>query len=668
MPYLDKFHLDKSSKKYLCPGCGKKTFVIYVNAETKIAINEHAFGRCDRENHCSYHVKPDFKTKEGSKTLVTNIIYPSEDVLKTILEKPSPLHKFLQDKISPEFLYQHGVYSDKGLTAYVFRNIEGKLCNIKWFKYLDDGHRDKEFQSFSIKQPAQRNEYVEEKFTVCLFGENELDQAKKKIVCVVESEKTKVIAQFYYPEFDWAACGSANGLSDGSEGTADKITPLKGRTVYWIGDADKASRGKMREMEKTKKQEWFWCSSIRNGIKYIDDFHVVDLWPDRDDGYDIGDALLEGLKPEIKPTWSKAQQDKRYKSYCPPSDVRMKKEYEGGLQIGETSCINNDFDNVYSWMRTHVNSFYGWSKDGKSLMTEFLSIVKAKKSGWKTCMFKQEDMGSFFENGKAQVTADRIYAKLVWMYTGITPFEHFAKKNNTPLLPWEKYQEVMQWIKDHFFIVYPTDRKYRNILDEFLFFYETFGIDHFVIDPWNTVGLDNIDRGDERLVQAFVHAKEFVLKTNSVMSIVNHPGSRHEVKEKNGAYKVVSQFMQLGGSAWDIKMDGQFSCHRPFRHKVANDPRVHFYNLNQRDSEIVGAERGCYEKIEFDRKRRQYYFDGLCPIDGSFKNPIQAEIEYTPSWKKGRKKKDKSFDEHVQQDWTAPVSQTSDLPDWVTEK
>jgi hypothetical protein len=303
-------------------------------------------------------------------------------------------------------------------------------------------------------------------------------------------------------------------------------------------------------------------------------------------------------------------------------------------------------------------------------MTDFLSVVKAKKDGWKSCMFKQEDMGSY--NG--DLSANAIYDKLVWTLTGVTPFEKYAKAHNCPLLPWDKHQEALEWIKKHFFIVSPKNRKYRNVLDEFMFFYEVFGIDQFVIDPWITIILDEMERGDERLVQAFLACKEFVQKTNTVMNIVSHAGSRHETKEKGGAFRVVTQFMQLGGAAWDIKMDGQFSIHRPFRHKDPNDPRVNLWNLKQRDSELVGAERGVYKKIELDRNRRQYYFDGVCPIDGSTKIPkqedpqdTQTEIRYTPTWHQEKKKKKNgaSFDQHIKQDWAQPIE--SDVPPWVTD-
>jgi len=52
-----KYTLDKSSKKYVCPNCNKKTFVNYVNTETGNYLTDN-YGRCDREQNCNYHKAP----------------------------------------------------------------------------------------------------------------------------------------------------------------------------------------------------------------------------------------------------------------------------------------------------------------------------------------------------------------------------------------------------------------------------------------------------------------------------------------------------------------------------------------------------------------------------------------------------------------------------------
>ena len=63
----NRYFLDKSSKKFFCPNCGKKTFVKYVDSETGDYVDDSC-GRCDRENNCHYHLPPrDFFDKNPGK-------------------------------------------------------------------------------------------------------------------------------------------------------------------------------------------------------------------------------------------------------------------------------------------------------------------------------------------------------------------------------------------------------------------------------------------------------------------------------------------------------------------------------------------------------------------------------------------------------------------------
>ena len=52
-----RYSLEKGSKKHLCPNCGKKTFVYYIDTQTNGYLPEQ-YGRCDRESKCSYHLNP----------------------------------------------------------------------------------------------------------------------------------------------------------------------------------------------------------------------------------------------------------------------------------------------------------------------------------------------------------------------------------------------------------------------------------------------------------------------------------------------------------------------------------------------------------------------------------------------------------------------------------
>lgn len=298
-------------------------------------------------------------------------------------------------------------------------------------------------------------------------------------------------------------------------------------------------------------------------------------------------------------------------------------EKEEGIQRGDPCRIDAlKGRGGFAWMRGHVNGWYGWPSDGKSTFSEFLTILKARVDGWKFCMFKPEDMDTVRNSsGEAEIKANAIYKNLAWMLTGKPWDAQYAEINKVQPMTEEEEDAALKLIKKHIFVIYPDEREVDALLDCCMYMYKTYKIDAFWWDPWNEVELSNEDRGDDRLTKPFRKIKKFAMKTDTNFNLVSHPKSMMDVKEKDGSFKVVNQFMQLGGAGWDIKMDGQFSIHRPFRHRDPNDPWVHFYNLKQKQAERVGVKRGVADDIMFDELKRCYYFNGINPMDGTVIDP-----------------------------------------------
>jgi hypothetical protein len=362
------FGLDPSSRKYTCPQCKQKTLVAYLDNESGQPVDQYQYGRCDRENNCGYHHAPwmdqEYKHKSFTPKPDPETVYilPPLETIEKITKRTktcvSPLHKFCNKlTISNEHLLRFGVYSDENKTVYVFRDQEGTIVNLKWFKYKEDGHRDKDFKSFSLKTPPvppqskESEKIVVEKYRICLFGEHLLDKDKARVVAIVESEKTAAIASFFYPQFDWVSCASNNGLTD------SKIQALHNRTVYWLCDADPAGR-------KNK--------SIERATAYLNEFYVVDLFPDRNDGYDIADAIVDGLRPEIKPTYKPSERAKEVK-------VENADAYEYDLPKG---C---DFETV-KW---DIRKYMHFEHEGK------IFIVR-KRKGTNNAFGEEKGIATFF--------------------------------------------------------------------------------------------------------------------------------------------------------------------------------------------------------------------------------------------------------------------------------
>jgi len=264
--------------KISCPKCGhKKCFRKYKNLPRD-------YGKCERINSCGYHNIPNGQMNGGhyppTATTVPavpeieyKIIYPEEALCSTVIaNQTSMFHEVCKNKLSiaDEHFKKWNIGSRGTETAFVYMDINKQPLNIRFVEYDERCNRSKEKTPYSLSAKNYS------KYKLCLFGEHLLTD---KTVCLVESEKTAFIASHYYPQFDWLATGSRNGLTD------DKISVLQNRQVLFLPDADVAGREN---------------SSIKTLERHSINFNFIDLFPDRNDGYDLADAIFDGLHPEIK--------------------------------------------------------------------------------------------------------------------------------------------------------------------------------------------------------------------------------------------------------------------------------------------------------------------------------------------------------------------------------
>lgn len=293
------FRLEKHPKKKgTCPSCNTpRAWRYYEDGEGK-RLDER-FGICDRANKCGYQVLPDGQALRSTAAIADEpieTVLPDATLSTTLLEKvkdlSSTFHKWCNRLlIHGDHLQRWRVGTDGDRTIFVHLNQHGQVVNAKWFRYQPDGRRDKATEPFTLKQPPKS---AKQRFGQCLYGIHLLRAPDQLVpVCVVESEKTAVLASHYYPQFDWVACGAANGITD------EKIGALVGRKVWWICDADGNQPHptlKGRTTEGGRRN-----SSIRKLSTWGIEHEIIDLFPDRHDGYDLGDAIRDGVRPDIVP-------------------------------------------------------------------------------------------------------------------------------------------------------------------------------------------------------------------------------------------------------------------------------------------------------------------------------------------------------------------------------
>ena len=215
--------------------------------------------------------KPLGKAAEKPQT----VPFPEQEFQSYMAHKQNHLIAYLEQELGIPYSYikswclRHGRI---GRVVFGYTDGQGKPLNIKRVPYLKNGKRDRSKTIFYAKPKSGNAKYAQ-----ALFG---LSRLSGKPVAIVESEKTAIIAGHFYPHFDWLALGGSSATG------TEKLKVLKGKEGIILMDADKAGR----QGTLAKKLE----------LLDIEGFTALDLFPDREDGYDLADALADGLRPELK--------------------------------------------------------------------------------------------------------------------------------------------------------------------------------------------------------------------------------------------------------------------------------------------------------------------------------------------------------------------------------
>ena len=156
------------------------------------------------------------------------------------LESPT-IERLMQD-------YALGATKD-GSVIYWQIDTKGRVRTGKVMKYNPEtGHRLKDAGGINwIHSIMKKQNLLPENYNLvqCLFGEHLLRMYPNKVVALVESEKSALIASGVYPDYVWLATGGKSQLS------INKLKTLKGRTVIMFPDVDSFEywTGKAKEVE-----------------------------------------------------------------------------------------------------------------------------------------------------------------------------------------------------------------------------------------------------------------------------------------------------------------------------------------------------------------------------------------------------------------------------------
>lgn len=335
------YTLDKSSKKFICPSCDKKSFVRYKDSKGHYHEDVN-FGRCDREVNCAYlNVPNDGNTETGEvkefepKKILLPSFIPFKFIEQTWTDyKFNPFTLWLVEKFGDaetvELIkrYRWGVDNTsiytRTYTIFWQLDYNGNARSGKMIKYGNDGRRDKDSVTtwFHKKTDGGKPLFNDFNLQQCFFGEHLLSLDLRKPIAIVESEKTAIIASKFIDKYIWIACGGLTQIGRG------KSEILKNRSVTLFPDLGSIGNNGDKYIDTETNDVWYKSK----GVWLITD----DKRKEWDNGSDNRLFRTGNGKPRSAfQVWSKIAKDNNWNISKNLENIATAKDRELGLDLAD---------------------------------------------------------------------------------------------------------------------------------------------------------------------------------------------------------------------------------------------------------------------------------------------------------------------------------------------
>ena len=322
---------------------------------------------------------------------------------------------------------------------------------------------------------------------------------------------------------------------------------------------------------------------------------LVDLKPFKDANEVLLKEGAESLKRRLK-----MASTPKVEGIFNLDDVRasMLDGFHNGQDRGTTTYIDA-IDKAWTWRNGEVNIWTGYQNEGKSLFLNQLATLKAVFDGWKFAIFSPENLplNDFFND-------------IIEMYIGRSSDPY----HNSLQMSLEEYNEAMDFVNKHFFLIYPKkDFQLNSIFERAKFLVKTKGIRSLIIDPYNVVQhkMRSGEREDLYISRFMSELKRFALDQNISVHLVAHQVTPQ--KDNDGRYIKPDVNRIKGGGTFADKADNVMFIWRPDRALEYSSTLVTFGSQKIKKQKLVGIPQEITD-ISFNVKEQRYYYNGKTPF------------------------------------------------------
>jgi hypothetical protein len=302
---------------------------------------------------------------------------------------------------------------------------------------------------------------------------------------------------------------------------------------------------------------------------------------------------------------------------------KLEKAYREGSIMGLSPMLEQ-VNPLFKHMKGNLHVLFGYMNMGKSTWQMYMDMIQAVKYDHKFAWFPPENMGP-----------ERFYDELICIYTGKQSNPNFQSNRMTE----RERQEAIEFISEHFFIVYPPDEDDTGALidnphtinaieERFAWLVENEEVDGVRIDPFNQLDVDDYERDDKMLSKFMKRAKRFAVKYNVFYTVSMHPKSPDPsqfVEREGSQYKDLicpDDTRIAGGAMSGNKADQITAYHRPYKKTDPDNTQIEFRNLKSKNIRLMG-ENGVTDEIKYDFKSNRF----LENRSGAYIDPLQLELD-----------------------------------------
>jgi twinkle protein len=270
------------------------------------------------------------------------------------------------------------------------------------------------------------------------------------------------------------------------------------------------------------------------------------------------------------------------------SDYKMQliDGFHKGKTPGETSHLKS-LDDIFSMRPGFLYCFTGWPGSGKSEFLTQMAVFQAHFKKRKIAFYSPESY-----------PVDEFIDTIAHCHMGKSTDRRFPNVCSV-----KEYGEAIDAVDKHYFFCdWKETPDATEALNAFEFLRKTYGVEIFVVDPFNSL----VTEGEERniaigLKKNLTTFKRFAAQNKVMVWLVEHPKTPSDTKEFD---QIPGPRHLFGGTMWWNKVDVLATIHRPNR-EDKNDPTVVFKTWKIKKQELNG--RPGEQQLYFDIRTKRYY-------------------------------------------------------------